>query len=75
NFINNFFDTVPDVFDQSIILIKDLYDVDDEQCLSEDGHKVLKQMLDGQLQGTFYVNRIPQEADPTQLCTEILRYK
>ena len=37
--------------------------------------KVLKQMLDGQLQGTFYVNRIPQEADPTQLCTEILRYK
>lgn len=75
NFINNFFDTVPDVFDQSIILIKDLYDVDDEQCLSEDGHKVLQQMLDGQLQGTFYVNSVPKEADPTQLSTEIKRYK
>lgn len=75
NFINNFFDTVPDVFDQSIILIKDLYDVDDELCLSEDGHKVLKQMLDGQLQGTFYVNKIPKEADPTQLSTDIQRYK
>ena len=74
NFINNFFDTVPDVFDQSIILIKDLYDVDNEQCLSEDGHKVLQQMLDGQLHGTFYVNKIPKEADPTQLSTDIQRY-
>lgn len=75
NFINNFFETVPDVFDQSIILIKDLYDVDNEQCLSEDGHKILRSMLDGELKGTFYVNRIPEEADPTSLKTTIIRYK
>lgn len=75
NFINNFFETVPDVFDQSIILIKDLYDVDNEQCLSEDGHKILKSMINGELKGTFYVNRIPEEADPTNLKTTIIRYK
>lgn len=75
NFINNFFDTVPDVFDQSIILIKDLYDVDDPECLSEDGHKILDSMRSGELKGTFYVNRIPEEADPTTLKTTIIRYK
>lgn len=75
NFINNFFETVPDVFDQSIILIKDLYDVDNDQCLSEDGHKILESMKSGELKGTFYVNRIPEEADPTKLKTTILRYK
>ena len=72
---NNFFETVPDVFDQSIILIKDLYDVDNEQCLSEDGHKILKSMINGELKGTFSVNRIPEEADPTNLKTTIIRYK
>ena len=75
NFINNFFETVPDVFDQSIILIKDLYDVDDPECLSEDGHKILDSMRSGELRGTFYVNRIPEEADPTNLKTTIVRYK
>ena len=75
NFINNFFETVPDVFDQSIILIKDLYDIDDEQCLSEDGHKILDLMKSGELKGTFYVNQIPEEADPTTLTTIIVRYK
>jgi DNA sulfur modification protein DndD len=75
NFINNFFETVPDVFDQSIILIKDLYDIDDPECLSEDGHKILDSMRSGELKGTFYVNRIPEEADPTNLKTTIVRYK
>lgn len=75
NFIKNFFETVPDVFDQSIILIKDLYDIDDEQCLSEDGHKILDLMRSGELKGTFYVNQIPEEADPTTLTTTIVRYK
>lgn len=75
NFINNFFETVPDVFDQSIILIKDLYDVTDPQCISEDGHKILKAMLSGDLKGTFYVNRMPEESDPTKRRTVIERFK
>ena len=75
NFINNFFDTVPDVFDQSIILIKDLYDVDDPQNLSEDGHKILEEMISGKIKGSFYTNRIPVEADTTKLSTIIERYK
>lgn len=75
NFINNFFDTVPSVFTQSIIMIKDLYDVEDSSYLSDDGKKILDRMKSGELEGSFYVNYIPQEADTTGLVTEIKCYK
>lgn len=75
NFINNFFDTVPSVFTQSIIMIKDLYDVEDSSYLSDDGKKILERMKSGEIEGSFYVNYIPQEADTTGLITEIKCYK
>ena len=75
NFINNFFAAVPSVFNQSIIMIKDLYDVDDPQHISEDGHKILEKMKSGSLKGSFYVNYIAKEADTTGLTTKIECYK
>ena len=75
NFINNFFDVVPSVFNQSIIMIKDLYDVDDEQLISEDGHRILERMKSGVLNGTFYVNYVETVSDPTGLTTQIKCYK
>lgn len=75
NFINNFFKTVPSVFTQSIILIKELYDEDDEKHLSEEGHNILKQMIERDIEGTFYVNVVEKKADPTELETKIIVYK
>jgi DNA sulfur modification protein DndD len=75
NFINNFFDVIPSVFSQSIIMIKDLYDIDNkENFLSEDGKKILKKYKDGVLKGTFYVNIIPEATDTTKLYTDIKQY-
>lgn len=75
NFINNFFDAVPSVFNQSIIMIKDLYDVEDPKFITEDGHKILERMKSGELNGTFYVNYVAKEADTTGLSTQIKCYK
>lgn len=75
NFINNFFKTVPSVFNQSIILIKDLYDINDKIYLSDEGRNILEKMKNGEMEGTFYVNFIEEESDPTKLETKILIYK
>ncbi len=74
NFITNFFATVPSVFRQCIIMIKDLYDVNDPHYLSDDGKQILENMKEGRLKGTFYVNYIEEAADPTQLETKISQY-
>lgn len=75
NFINNFFDTVPSVFKQCIIMIKDLYDVTSPEKISEDGEEILERMKNGELAGTFYVLSIPEVSDPVNMITEIHPYK
>ena len=74
NFINNFFETVPSVFSQCIIMIKDLYDVNAPELISEDGKKLLDRMKDGNPVGTFYVISIPEQADPVTMTTTIHPY-
>lgn len=75
NFINNFFDTVPSVFRQCIIMIKDLYDVNAPNLITEDGEKILNKIKSDELPGTFYVIRIPEISDPVNMTTEIHPYK
>ena len=58
NFITNFFATVPSVFRQCIIMIKDLYDINDSQLISDEGKKIYNDMKNGLINGTFYVNYI-----------------
>lgn len=75
NFINNFFDTVPSVFRQCIIMIKDLYDVNSPNLITEDGEKILDKIKNDELPGTFYVISIPEISDPVNMTTEIHPYK
>ena len=75
NFMTNFFETVPSVFRQCVIMIKDLYDINDPDFISDEGKKILKDMKEGRIKGTFYVNQIPEIADPTKLETKIHQYK
>lgn len=70
NFIYNFFNIAPQVFTQSIILIKDLYDPNADDYLNEKGNKILEKMKSGEIYGTFYVNTVPEKADATNLVTK-----
>lgn len=70
NFIYNFFKIAPQVFTQSIILIKDLYDPNDDNFLNDKGKKILEKMKSGEMQGTFYVNIVNKKADATDLVTK-----
>lgn len=63
------------VFRQCVIMIKDLYDINDPDFISDEGKKILKDMKEGRIKGTFYVNQIPEIADPTKLETKIHQYK
>ncbi len=75
NFINNFFKIAPNVFTQSIILIKELYDPYANNYLNDLGNKILKKMEDGEIIGTFYINTIEEKADTTNLVTKNKCYK
>jgi hypothetical protein len=75
NFINNFFKIAPNVFKQSIIFIKELYDPASENYLNDLGNKILKKMENGEIPGTFYVNLIEEKADTTNLVTKNKCYK
>lgn len=75
NFINNFFKIAPNVFTQSIIFIKELYDPKSDDFLNELGKKILKKMENGEISGTFYVNVIEEKADTTNLVTKNKCYK
>lgn len=75
NFINNFFKIAPNVFKQSIILIKELYDPASENYLNNLGNKILEKMKNGEILGTFYVNVIEEKADTTNLVTKNKCYK
>lgn len=74
-FIHNFFEAVPDVFSQCIIMIKDLYDVNDPDRISADGHDILNKMVNGELKGTFYVNSVPEDSNESGMVTNIHRLK
>lgn len=63
NFIDNFIKVVPEVFNQSIIMIKELFDVDDENHLTDNGKEILNEMREGKIQGTFYVNILSDEGN------------
>ena len=75
NFINNFFKIAPNVFKQSIILIKELYDPKSDNYLNDLGNKILNKMQNGEIKGTFYVNVIEEKADTTNLITKNKCYK
>jgi DNA sulfur modification protein DndD len=75
NFINNFFKIAPNVFTQSIIFIKELYDPSTEDYLNALGKKILEKMKNGDIPGTFYVNVIEEKADTTNLITKNKCYK
>ena len=70
NFINNFFKIAPDVFRQSIIMIKDLYDPQVENFIRPEGMKIASKMQSGKLKGTFYVNYVEERADASNLVTK-----
>jgi phosphoglucosamine mutase len=65
----------PEVFTQSIIMIKELYDPKAKDYLTPFGRKVLDSMLSDKLPGTFYVNIIEERADTTGLVTSHKCYK
>lgn len=75
NFINNFFAVAPEVFSQSIIMIKELYDPNADDLLTPFGRRILDKMKTGQIPGTFYVNVIEEKADTTGLVTTHKCYK
>ena len=75
NFITNFFNEVPQVFGQSIILVKDLYEPDSESKISKTGEDILDKMNAGEMSGTFYLNLVDNPAVPSELRTVIKCYK
>lgn len=75
NFINNFFAVAPEVFSQSIIMIKELYDPNADDLLTPFGRRILDKMNKGQIRGTFYLNVIEEKADTTGLVTTHKCYK
>jgi DNA sulfur modification protein DndD len=70
NFMNNFFEIAPNVFRQSIIMIKDLCDPNDPELVTAHGKEIYKQMNAGKLKGTFYVNFAETRADAGNLVTK-----
>lgn len=69
NFINNFFNIAPGIFRQSIIMIKDLYDVSAPNNITLYGEKIVDRMKKGEMKGTFYVNFIDDKSDNSNLVT------
>lgn len=75
NFTKNFLTVVPTVFNQSIVLAKDLYDIDSKALINDDGEMILNKMKSGEIRGKFYVNYIAEKVDTTGLTTQIKCYK
>ena len=71
NFIRNFFDIAPNVFRQSIIMIKDLCEPNNPELLiNEHGEDIAEKMRTGEIRGTFYVNYPEERADASNLVTK-----
>ena len=54
---------------KSIIMIKELYDPTAKDLLTPFGRRILEEMKNGKIPGTFYVNVIEDRADTTGLVT------
>jgi DNA sulfur modification protein DndD len=70
-FNKGFFEAIPDVFPQSIILVKDLYDKDSEDKLTDLGQKLIK----NDFIKTFYLNEVDEELPQINRTTKIERRK
>jgi DNA sulfur modification protein DndD len=70
-FIEGFFNEVPNVFNQSIILVKELYDKERESHLTETGERILKKSEIG----SFYLNEIEENKSQIERETKIICYK
>jgi len=61
-----------EVFPQSIVLVKELYDPDDEEMhLTELGKKLVKEPY----VKSFYLNQVPEDCEQIDLVTTKIRYK
>ncbi|MXV38349.1 AAA family ATPase [Flavobacteriaceae bacterium Ap0902] len=70
-FNKGFFEAIPDVFPQSIILVKDLYDKDSEDKLTDLGQQLIK----NNVIKTFYINEVDEESPQIERTTKIERRK
>lgn len=70
-FNKGFFEAIPDVFPQSIILVKDLYDKDRPNKLTDLGQKLLK----SEFIKTFYINEVDEKTQQIERTTHIERRK
>ena len=70
-FNKGFFEAIPDVFPQSIILVKDLYDKDIDIKLTSLGQK----LLESNTIKTLYVNEVDEELPQIERTTKIERRK
>lgn len=64
SFMKGFFDQVPKVFNQSIIMVKDLYDNTKSSLLNEMGEMVLEGIKSNP--GSFHINEIKFKDDPEE---------
>lgn len=70
-FTQGFFNEVPKIFDQSIILVKELYDKSSPNCISDIGNEILKEIK----KGTLYLNEIEENLSQVERKTIIKQYK
>jgi DNA sulfur modification protein DndD len=70
-FNKGFFEAIPEVFPQSIILVKDLYDKDSEDKLTDLGQDLMK----NDFIKTFYLNEVDEELSQIERTTKIERRK
>lgn len=70
-FNKGFFEAIPEVFPQSIILVKDLYDKDSDDKLTGLGRSLMK----NDYIKTFYINEVDEELPQIERTTKIERRK
>ena len=70
-FIKGFFEETEKVFPQSIILIKDLYDLEADNKLNKLGNELLK----NNSVSTMYLNQIPRNFKQVEVYTELKKIK
>lgn len=71
-FIRGFFEKVPEVFQQSIVMVKDLYDKNTTNHLNDVGESVLSRIKAAP--GSFHMNEINEDHPQIERRTTILRY-
>ncbi len=77
NFIHNFINETPKVFKQEIILTKDTVETDrstQEVKLNSLGEELKEQIVNKEINGTFYLNQPNQAPDQTTLSTVIRQF-